>query len=538
MNLTRTIKLEVQFPSLRPDDRLALYKRLWGLQNDLTRAANRVISALWLVRTGALPHPERVPRRGPKKGGESQKMAMLSLAYEALKADGEWRPFPTPCYEPYKDNPRAGGGVLAEHAAMINVRMTSDFDEIRRGEKSLATFRSLPIPYRAVEVELRGDGCIILQTFEGRSNNRVTVRPVKLDGSQNAILHRLRAGEAAWAEAEQAKVKRSDFVFPVGAYKLGSARLQWDQPQGGKGKWFLSLSWTDTNHETGSLPATGEPATEALVAGIDLGIQNAVWIAFTKADGTPVKRPETVPFPRRTFRAVARISKERRERSTFNRAPLGLREGKGRTRKMRVVEKIGDKVDRLNDTMIGQIAAAAAAIIKRRGAAVAVLEDHGNWSVEKMHDLARQASSRDEAAKMRASYFRWHQGAMRVALRHALEALGILVVDVDPAYTSRLCHACGIVHKRDWYKRHAKEGEVAAGRIALREFVCHPEGTEPTFVYAGGKLVPSEQKGCGYKGHADHNAGINIARRGIDQLADPTRWTSHPRGGSSAVAAK
>lgn len=69
----------------------------------------------------------------------------------------------------------------------------------------------------------------------------------------------------------------------------------------------------------------------------------------------------------------------------------------------------------------------------------------------------------------------WQRHLMRVSVTNAAERRGVLVDDVNPAYTSQDCSRCGL---RGIRKRHA--------------FTC-PH--------------------CGYKAHADVNAAINIRHR-------------------------
>jgi len=473
MSMTRAIKFEVVFPGLRNDDRSALYKKLWGLQSDLTRAANRVISALWLVDgLGQLAHPVEPPARKPND--PARPVPLATLAYRGM--NGSWQPFGKPCYEPYNGNPAAAAGVLCEIGATILTRHKTDKKDILAGKQSIATFREIPVSFRGQDYRVREDGCFELTAFgiaDKKRSARVVIRPRKLDNSQNEILHRCRSGQ----------------------YKTGSARLWWSKREGQKGKWLFSMSWTDEGIVAVEAPEPALEPEKLIIAGIDTGIRHAAWIAFCEMDGSVLPKPAIIQFPSRTLRAVVRISKERKERSEFNREALGLREGRGRVRKMRVVEKIGDKVERMNETMVEQMAASAIEACKKRGAKIVVLEDHGDWSVDNMHGRADRSATKSEAAKIRASYFRWHQGAMREALKSVAEREGLRHVEINPAWTSRTCHECGVIHKKTgmYAPSGAPESEKQVGRVSAELFACT----------------------CGYRGQADHNAAINIAKLGL-----------------------
>jgi IS605 OrfB family transposase len=103
----------------------------------------------------------------------------------------------------------------------------------------------------------------------------------------------------------------------------------------------------------------------------------------------------------------------------------------------------------------------------------------------------------------RATLHSWAFAQLGGFLRYKAEQAGVAFVQVDPAYTSQMCHVCGRVDKRN--------------RKSQAEFEC-------------GR--------CGFVGHADHNAARNIAARGgtcwgevIRPYAAPTPVAG--RGGSS-----
>jgi putative transposase len=81
----------------------------------------------------------------------------------------------------------------------------------------------------------------------------------------------------------------------------------------------------------------------------------------------------------------------------------------------------------------------------------------------------------------RAAVHSWAFAQLGAFLGYKAQAAGVPFVQVDPAYTSQTCSACGWVDKRN---RRSQSG-----------FEC-------------GR--------CGFVGHADHNAAINIAARGVE----------------------
>jgi putative transposase len=93
----------------------------------------------------------------------------------------------------------------------------------------------------------------------------------------------------------------------------------------------------------------------------------------------------------------------------------------------------------------------------------------------------------------RAAVHSWAFAQLGTFLGYKAQQAGVAFVEVDPAHTSQTCSACGRVNKRN--------------RCSQSEFEC-------------GR--------CGFVGHADHNAAINIAARGVDRWGDVMRPHAAP----------
>jgi transposase len=87
----------------------------------------------------------------------------------------------------------------------------------------------------------------------------------------------------------------------------------------------------------------------------------------------------------------------------------------------------------------------------------------------------------------------WAFAQLGTFLAYKAKAAGVAFVEVDPAYTSQTCHRCGWVDKRN--------------RRSQAEFEC-------------GR--------CRLVGHADHNAAINIATRGVERWGEVMRPHAAP----------
>jgi putative transposase len=97
----------------------------------------------------------------------------------------------------------------------------------------------------------------------------------------------------------------------------------------------------------------------------------------------------------------------------------------------------------------------------------------------------------------RAAVHTWAFAQLGGLIAYKAKATGLPFVEVDPAYTSQTCSACGCVDKRN--------------RRSQSKFEC-------------GR--------CGFVGHADHNAAINIATRGAERWGE----VMHPHAAPTLTA--
>jgi IS605 OrfB family transposase len=117
-------------------------------------------------------------------------------------------------------------------------------------------------------------------------------------------------------------------------------------------------------------------------------------------------------------------------------------------------------------------------VVARRLVATA-LSTHRSLAVEDLNgirDRTRRKASRDQRRLLGG----WGFFQLRSFLEHKAEAAGITVFAVDPRHTSQACPSCGLVDR--------------ANRQTQAAFCC---------------------VSCGFAGHADHVAAVNIARRGM-----------------------
>lgn len=396
--VVRTLRFEIVWPGYRRTDLLPLWERIWKAQDDLRGAANRLMAALYQLKLGVITHPTSVP----KKGGEPRPTPLRSLVYQGLS--GAWQPFGAPLYVPTVD--AVSSHALLGLAGTLYTRIQTDWTEIQRGNRALPTMRSIPIesPYVEVDREL---GTFTFSLWAGRGG-RVTVRPRKLDSRM-------------WSELRRAE-------------KFGGCRLIWDNPPGRKGRWMLAVAVT---------AAARDRSANAMVAAVRLGMATTCTLAYAEpAKGVVARFTDAIDLPGSAMRAVARVERERTERGKWNRLDHGQREGRGRVRKLRATEAIGDLAARVTDTAVRQTAAAVVAMAIRRGARAIALPDLARWSVAS--ELDRTADLSESArTSHRRWYFRWHQGALREKIAQAAEREGLAVITVPPAGAGATCSECG-----------------------------------------------------------------------------------------------
>jgi transposase len=87
----------------------------------------------------------------------------------------------------------------------------------------------------------------------------------------------------------------------------------------------------------------------------------------------------------------------------------------------------------------------------------------------------------------------WAFAKLGHCLAYKARAAGVAFVQVDPAHASQVCHVCGYVDRRN----------------RLSQSIC-------------------KCGRCGFVGHADHNAAIDIAMRGVDRWGEITRPDAAP----------
>ena len=217
------------------------------------------------------------------------------------------------------------------------------------------------------------------------------------------------------------------------------------------GKWFLYAT----------IERPEAPQTDPIngFVGVDLGIVNIV----TTSDGRSAAGTRLNHYRKRQARLRTRL------------------QAKKSSSARRLLKKRRRKEGRFAADLNHQISKRIVAEAQRTGRGIAV---------EQLGGIRARVRLRKP---QRAAVHSWAFAQLGGFLRYKAKAAGVAFVEVDAAYTSQTCNACGGVDKRN--------------RRSQSEFEC-------------GR--------CGFVGHADHNAAINISTRGVERWGEVMRPHAAP----------
>jgi IS605 OrfB family transposase len=217
------------------------------------------------------------------------------------------------------------------------------------------------------------------------------------------------------------------------------------------GKWFLYASVEA--HEA----PLAEPANGFL--GVDMGIVNiATTSTGQRASGARLNR-----YRKRHRRLRQRLQAKKTSSSR------------------RLLKKRGRKEARFAADVNHQISKRIVAEAERTGCGIAVEQLTG------IRDRVRLRKPQ------RAALHSWAFAQLGSFLAYKAKRAGVAFIEVDPAYTSQMCSACG------WVARKNRRSQAV--------FEC-------------GR--------CRFVGHADHNAALNIASRGVERWGEVMRPNAAP----------
>jgi putative transposase len=217
------------------------------------------------------------------------------------------------------------------------------------------------------------------------------------------------------------------------------------------GMWFLHAT-TDVQEASIAEPTNG-------FVGVDMGIVNVA----TTSTGKKASGARLNSYRKRQVRLRKRL------------------QAKKTSSARRLLKKRRRKESRFAADINHQISKRIVAEAERTGCGIAV---------EKLTGIRDRVRLRKP---QRATLHSWAFAQLGSFLAYKAKQVGVAFVEVDPAYTSQTCSACGWVDKKN--------------RRCQAVFEC-------------GR--------CDFVGHADHNAAINIATRGVERWGEVMRPHAAP----------
>lgn len=245
------------------------------------------------------------------------------------------------------------------------------------------------------------------------------------------------------------RMKGLGFVgLPTDLALLAGNRIGETDLQHVGGQWFLIA--------TLDLPTTPVVEPVAGFVGVDLGIVNIAYVATDRGVAVADWSGGAVTL--------------RRKKNLSLRAKL---QSKGTKSAKRLLKKRSKKEARFVTDVNHQLSKRIVAEAQRTGHGIAIEELTG------IRERVRLRKPQQVALHS------WAFAQLGAFLIYKAEAAGVVIIPVDPAYTSQTCSECGYVSRLN--------------RPHQVKFAC---------------------RSCGVVLHADQNAAVNIARRGVNDLTE------------------
>jgi len=351
--ITRALKLKIRTPPV------AQRKLLRAMSHDLTCAANRALTEAFSYHVLAQVSTIEVPN--PR-----------SRAYQLGRTYG-WQ----------------GALVRDTVNAAIQAQVSKRrLRAVESGERSLASFRALPLVFRAENLVIAEDGSMALRLQPSRREPLQPFEAFLVPVVAAAGRNNNRANTRAHARDRAVKALGRSNVRSVNLYERD-------------GEWFASIV-----HETRPLEKTGHR-----YAGIDIGARTAFWVAVGELteEGPELIRSYPVRFDRELQSRAWKYREQRRRGSKLK--------GYFRHRDQAFDQIVHRLVHRLRSQNVGTV------------------------FVEDLRGLSKAWGHREAVQFLPGDMYGTKDAPGRFI--QACEAAGIEVIRVSPHRTSTTCSTCG-----------------------------------------------------------------------------------------------
>lgn len=414
MVITRKIELHIQHEGLTDEEYDLQWKFLHNINNNLYRAANRLVNKLYLndeidtlLRLNNQEYIDLRKQLAKKNLDEQTKAELEEKMQAVLKDIAEHReeiitrPQQSFAYSVVTDANDAN--ILAKILDVLKQDILSHYKanakEVIRGERAISNYRfGMPIPFAfGKSIKLyESDGKILLQWYNGLKFELAFGR----DASNNELIVRRCLGIAEGGEG----------------YKACSSSIQ-IQKKNGRTKIFLLLCVDIPNEENKHI--------KGKVVGIDLGLNVPIYSAVNVG-------PERKAIGSREAFLNQRATFQRRFRS-LQRLQL-TKGGRGRSHKLEPLERLREAernwVRNQNHLFSKEVVEFAKSV------------EAETIQMERLKGFGRDSGGdvRDDRIFVLRN---WSYFELQSMIEYKAKRAGIKVRYVNPAYTSQTCSECG-----------------------------------------------------------------------------------------------
>lgn len=267
---------------------------------------------------------------------------------------------------------------------------------------------------------------------------RVVLRTRKIDGSTKAMLDKLVAETDGYSQQ----------IFLV-TYNQN------------KRKWFLNCAFR--------YPYAEKKLDKNIIVGVDIGYSSPVVVAVNNSDRKKIGRRDMAPLGDRIKDLRSWVDRQRRKKQRSGRDEFvadTARGGHGRKRRLKPIQSLEKKIVNARTTINHQISRAIVDFAVKNKAATIQLEDLTSLKEELVGTFLGE---------------RWEIHQLQQFLKYKSKENGIKVVEVDPQFTSRRCHKCGVINKG--FNRKARDSHRSETGELLQFFCeeCGLKDCDPDF---------------------------------------------------------
>lgn len=337
---------------------------------------------------------------------------------------------------------------VAQTRAFSTGKSCFDFKKILKGEERLSKFQSQNLAIlhnKAYNIEKTdGNYYVNIGLFNKDKQKEIGIGRIKFmfikpDNSRKAILERIMSKQ----------------------YKMGAGQLVFNQ----KNRLMLIVPYSFEKEVSDLQLDTNK------IMGIDLGITKvATFSVYNNSTHTyeKISWKECMLDGTELIHFRQKIEARKRSMSIASKWASENKTGHGYKARMTDANKLADKIDRFKDTYNHKVSRYLVNQAMKHNCGIIQIEDLSGFTSKVEESFLKQ----------------WSYYDLQEKLKNKAEEKGIIVVKVNPKYTSKRCNKCGCIHQEN------RDCKLNQGKFKCVE--------------------------CGHEDNADINASKNIARPSIE----------------------